>query len=185
MTLRPGFGAVLAAARTGAEWAWTALYRELAPVVLGYLRAQGTEESEDLTGEVFLQVVRDLPRFEGDQREFRAWVLTIAHHRLVDSYRYHRRRPLEPASHAVIEAAAQTGNVEDEAVGQIRRGEIRAALESLTPEQRDVLLLRVFGDLTVDEVGRALGKRSGAVKALQRRGLAALKRTISRWSVTL
>jgi RNA polymerase sigma-70 factor (ECF subfamily) len=48
-----------------------------------------------------------------------------------------------------------------------------------------VILLRVLGDLTVEEVARILGKRPGAVKALQRRGLAAIKRQISREGVTL
>jgi RNA polymerase sigma-70 factor (ECF subfamily) len=56
---------------------------------------------------------------------------------------------------------------------------VRRLLSELTPEQQDVLLLRVLGDLTVEEVARAVGKRPGAVKALQRRGLAELERLLA------
>lgn len=54
------FSGTFAAARVGAEWAWATIYRDLSPVVLGYLRARRATEPEELTGEVFLQVVRDL-----------------------------------------------------------------------------------------------------------------------------
>jgi RNA polymerase sigma-70 factor (ECF subfamily) len=53
---------------------------------------------------------------------------------------------------------------------------LRALIEALTPAQRDVLLLRIFGGLTVEEVARAVRRRPGAVKALQRRGLETLRR---------
>jgi len=88
---------VLPAARAGAEWAWERIYRELAPTVTGYLRAHGAGEPEDLTGEVFLQVVRGLERFEGGERAFLAWVFTIAHRRVVDDLRRRARRPVSPS----------------------------------------------------------------------------------------
>jgi RNA polymerase sigma factor (sigma-70 family) len=170
---------MLAAARVGAEWAWVAIYRELAPPVLGYLRAQGAAEPEDLLGEVFLQVVRDLERFAGDEARFRAWVFTIAHHRLVDDRRRRGRRPVEPVADDELVRAAASGDAEREALERMRADDVRAALEGLSPDQRSVLVLRILGGLTVEEVARVLGKRPGAVKALQRRGLAAVRRTIS------
>ena len=51
-------------------------------------------------------------------------------------------------------------------------------LSSLTPDQRDVVALRVFGELTLDEVATVVGKGTGAVKALQRRGLDSLRRQL-------
>ena len=72
--LGENFPGTLDAARAGAEWAWAAIYRDLAPAVVGYLRARRANEPDDLAGEVFLQVVRDLPRFQGGEREFGAWV---------------------------------------------------------------------------------------------------------------
>jgi RNA polymerase sigma-70 factor (ECF subfamily) len=71
------FNQILHAAHVGAEWAWTMIYRELAGPVLGFLRARGAADPENLTGEVFLQVVRDLDSFQGGERAFRTWVFTI------------------------------------------------------------------------------------------------------------
>jgi len=70
------YASVIQAALSGAEWAWTALYRDLAPRILRYLRAHGAREPEDVLGEVFVLIVRNLPRFEGGGREFRAWAFT-------------------------------------------------------------------------------------------------------------
>jgi RNA polymerase sigma-70 factor (ECF subfamily) len=64
------------------------------------------------------------------------------------------------------------------AVGHRRDAEIRTMIEALTPTQRDVLLLRIFGGLTVDEVAAAVGRRAGAVKGLQRRGLESIRRRL-------
>ena len=58
-------------------------------------------------------------------------------------------------------------------------------LEALSEDQRAVLLLRVVGDLSIEEVAKAVGKRPGAVKALQRRGLEAIRRELARGGVTL
>ena len=185
VTIGQAFDDVLAAARLGGSWAWETIYEDLAPAVAGYLRARGAPDPDDLTGEVFLQVVRDLESFEGGEREFRSWVFTIAHHRLLDAARYEARRPLEPVVHEDLVRAGPVGHVEDDALTSLRLGRVRRLLERLSPDQQDVLLLRLFGQLTVEEVARALGKRPGAVKALQRRGLAALQKEIEREGVTL
>ena len=71
------FTSLLEAAREGRA-AWQELYDGLAPVVLGYLRANVAPDPEDVLSEVFLQVARDVTRFEGDERGFRSWVFTIA-----------------------------------------------------------------------------------------------------------
>ena len=177
------FPRTLEAARTGAEWAWTGIYRDLAPAVLGYLRARRAHEPEDLTGEVFLQVVRDLPRFHGGESEFRAWVFVIAHHRLQDHRRQRARRP-EPGE--FVDVGAMTGgDAEDDALRSIATGRVYELCARLAPDQRDVLLLRIVGDLTVDDVAAALGKTSGAVKALQRRGFEALRKIFEQEGVPL
>jgi RNA polymerase sigma factor (sigma-70 family) len=173
------FARKLAGARVGSEEAWTALYRDLAPPLLGYLRARGAPEPEDLLGEVFLQMVRDLPGFDGDERGFRAWAFAIAHHRLVDDHRRRGRRPVEPVPDRVLLARGALGDLEREALERVRAEEVRDALAKLSPDQQSVLMLRLLGDLTVAEVASVLGKRPSAVKALQRRGLANLRRAIS------
>lgn len=178
-SLGTSFSSVLDAARSGAEWAWTVLYRDLAPVVLGYLRAQGARDPEDLTGDVFLQVVKSLPAFQGNEPEFRSWVFVIAHRKLIDERRYHGRRPVEAAEAPLIESHGDAGNTEDEALQRLGAGEITEVMNQLSRDQRDVLLLRILGDMKVEEVGRAMGKSASAVQALQKRGLNRLKKLIS------
>ena len=178
MALGTTFSSVLAAAQAGAEWAWASLYRDLAPTVRGYLRAHGAVEPDDLVAEVFLQLARNLHSFEGDEQGFRSWVFTVAHHRLVDERRARGRRPVDPAEPFVLERAAPLGDVEADAVDRLSASEARALLDQLSPDQRDVLLLRILGGLTVDEVAATIGKRPGAVKALQRRALASLQRMV-------
>src|SRR5215211_72332 len=184
MSLGESFPGVLAAARGGEEWAWRAIYTEFAPQVRGYLRGRGEAEPDDLLGETFLQVVRDLSSFRGGEADFRAWVLTIAHHRRIDEGRCRARRPSESAARAASEDGKPGGNVEEEALERLEEERVRRILAGLPSDQRSVLLLRVIGDLTVEKVARLLGKTPGAVKQLQRRGLAALEKRISRLRVT-
>jgi RNA polymerase sigma factor (sigma-70 family) len=183
-----GFTELLEGAREGSEAAWAEIYRWLAPVLVGYLRANGAPEPEDTLSEVFLQVARDLPRFEGDERGFRSWVFTVAHHRLIDARRASARRPIEPVPEPPEPQepdATLAGDAAEEALARIGLEEVHRALGAVSEDQRAVLLLRVLGELTVAEVAEALGKRPGAVKALQRRGLAAVRRELARKGVTL
>jgi RNA polymerase sigma-70 factor (ECF subfamily) len=176
-TIPDEFGHLLSQARSGSTWAWSQLYAGLAGPLFGYLKARGAAEPEDLLSEVFLQMVRGLHAFEGDSQQFRSWVFTIAHRRLIDEWRARSTRPvelredLEPAVFAEDPANAVIDRLTDE--------EIIGFLDALTPEQRDVLLLRLLAGLSIGEIARALGKTSGAVKGLQRRGLLTLQENLS------
>lgn len=168
------FGGVLIAAQAGADWAWTRLYRSVAASVRGYLAARGADDPDNLLGEVFLQLARSLRTFEGDEAGFRAWVFTIAHHRLIDEHRRRRRRPSQPMAQ-VPELAVS----DDAGLNAALTTEARALIDSLTPAQRDVLLLRVFADLPLEEVARIVGRPVSAVKSLQHRALATLRKKLS------
>lgn len=183
------FDAVLAAARDGAPWALERIFTALAPVVTGYLRVQGSAEPEDLASEVFVAVLRNLRDFEGHETGFRSWVFTIAHRRLLDERRRQARRPppehlTEPADALAPELAA-ADDVEDAIERSLGAERVRTLCERLVPGQRDVLLLRLLGDLSIEQVAGTLGKTTGAVKALQRRGLLAISRLLEREGVTL
>jgi RNA polymerase sigma-70 factor (ECF subfamily) len=129
-----------------------------------------------LTGEVFLQVVKGIGGFEGNEQQFRSWVFVVAHHRMLDDRRLRARRPSEPLALETLEIHAATDNVEGEALNQLSISEIRRQLQALSGDQRDVLLLRIVGGLNLEETAAATGKRVSAVKALQRRGIAAIRR---------
>lgn len=173
-----GFDVRLARARRGDATAWSELYHQLAPLVIGYLRAQRLPDPDDVAGEVLLELVRDLDRFSGDADGFRSWVLTIAHHRLLDARRREARRPATPIPHERLRASPSVDDPEAETLAAVGLGELEPALDLLTDEQRTVLLLRVIGDLSIAEVARIVGRRQGAVKQLQRRAAAAMRRTL-------
>lgn len=179
------FQATLDAAKAGAEWAWAHLYRDLAGTVTGYLRSRGATDAEDVASETFLQVARNIQSFDGDYESFRSWVFVIAHRRLLDSRRASGRQPKTVSDDAHLAVVADSHNVDDEALGRISTQKIETLFAGLTEDQRDVLALRVIADLTVEQTAQALGKGIGAVKALQRRALASLKRTLSEPGVPL
>lgn len=178
------FDRVLVAAQNGAEWALTILYRDLQPRVLGYLAAREPVESEDLASEVWLDVAAGITRFEGDETGFRAWVFTIARRRLIDLRRRAAVRRTATAPPELIGGDRGVGNVEEEALAALGTNAALARVASLPPDQADVVLLRVLGDLSVAEVSAIVRKRPGAVRALQHRALRNLARTISEEGVT-
>jgi RNA polymerase sigma factor (sigma-70 family) len=185
LLLGKNFAAVLRAARAGEDWAWRALYDDLAPALLGYLRARRAAQPEDLLGEVMLQLVRDLHTFKGDKWQFRSWAFTIAHHRLLDERRSSARRPAEPTPASEFEHLLPLGDVEEDALRALSVDRVGRLLARLSPDQQNVILLRVLGELTCEEVGEVIGKRAGAVKALQRRGFEALRSELARERVTI
>jgi RNA polymerase sigma-70 factor (ECF subfamily) len=177
LALHEAFDEVLRAARAGAPWAFERLYADLAPPVAGYLRAQRAAEPEDLTSEVFLGVFRGLATFEGGEEKFRSWVFTIAHRRLQDERRRLARRPrLTPVD---PELGLPGGDAEQEALDVLGEQWVWRLSEKLSADQRTVLLLRVVADLTAEQVAGITGRSEGAVRALQRRGLEALRRMIA------
>jgi RNA polymerase sigma factor (sigma-70 family) len=172
------FPAVLLAAQAGAPWACTNLWVDHAPAVTAFLRARGSHEPEDLTSEVFLAVFDQLDRFRGDETDFRTFVFTIAYRRLVDELRKRSKR----GHHVEWDDESdvrRSPSAEQEAIGNMADASARALLDELPPDQRNVMVLRIVADLTVEQVAEILGKRPGAVKALQRRALESLRKKFS------
>jgi RNA polymerase sigma-70 factor (ECF subfamily) len=147
------------------------VYRAYAQGVLGYLRGQGVADAEDVLGEVFLSVSTSLHRFHGDEDQLRRWVFTLAHHRIIDDRRRKSRRPLI----ADAEVPDRPAPPHEEAIDP----ELIAALGQLTPEQREVILLRFVADLPVEVVADLTDRSPGAVRSLQHRAIAQLARAIT------
>lgn len=176
VTIGIGFDDVLAAAQANAPWAFRRLFEDLSPTVVGYVRLRGATDPEDVTSEAFLSVFRSLETFSGDETAFRSWVFTIVHRRLTDERRRAGRQVrTDPLEEFEVNVG---GDVEQEALGRLGSEWVHQVLVDLSADQRDVLLLRVVADLPVDEVADILGKRPGAVRALQHRGLERLRREL-------
>ena len=88
------FPSSLAAAQANQGWAFERLYRAFAPVVVGYLRLQGSAEPDDVANEVFFSAFKSIGSFSGDEDNFRSWLFTIVHRRLTDERRRLGRRPV-------------------------------------------------------------------------------------------
>lgn len=147
------------------------VYRAHARGVLGYLRSQGVADPEDVLGEVFLNVAKSLPRFQGDDEHLRRWVFTLAHHRIIDDRRRQARRPQIVDRDVPDRPAPPAPEPADP--------ELMFALAQLTEEQREVILLRFIADMPVDEVAQLTSRSAGAVRALQHRAMAQLTRALS------
>ncbi|MBS3939904.1 MAG: sigma-70 family RNA polymerase sigma factor [Actinobacteria bacterium] len=175
--LGPTFVSVLRAARRGRQSAWDAIYRDLAPPLLGYARSQNAPDPEDLVGEVFLEVVRSLSRFEGDEEErFRGWVFTIARRRLVDARRRSGRRPADLTAPGVL--AERAGTYEDDALERLSLEDVRALLACLSEDQREVMVLRLVAGLRTAEIAEVTGRHPEAVKGLAKRAIARLREVL-------
>jgi len=164
-------------ARDGRPGGFEELFRATGAAVVGYLRARQVSDPDGLANEVFLRAFKRLPTFQGDGERFRSWLFTIAHHAAIDDARRRRRRPKAAPLERALEPVG--GDVEDDVVARLASERARKLLDGLSPDQRDVLLLRIVADCSVEETAIMLGKGYEAVKALQRRGLAALRRELS------
>lgn len=181
----PAFDGVLDAARANAPWAFERLYRAYAPAVAGYLRVQGAAEPDDLTSEVFLAVFARIASFSGDERGFASWVFTIAHRRVVDERRRLGRRPATVTSERGLLDRPDPADAAADALRRLADERVRSVCDQLSADQRAVLLLRLVGDLTVEQVADALGRSTGAIKQLQRRALLAVRTILEREGVPL
>lgn len=162
---------VVDAARECDSSALTMVYESLAPGILAYLRVRGSRDAEGLTQEVFLQLLPQLRKLTGGASGLKALAYRIAHARLVDEFR-RRSRASELPYEADLDGR-QHHSAEHEAIGG--SGSITSLLAKLGDEQKTVILLRILGDLSLEETARVVGKSVGAVKQLQRRGLLALR----------
>lgn len=172
------FDAVLAAARGGQPDALRMLWTRYAPAVLAFAAQKGSADPEALTSDVFLVVLTRLDAFDGDEAGFRAYMFTIAHRRAVDELRRRYRRGVTvPMPRDGGSWGAVVPSAEDVALERWGTERAKKLLDGLPSDQRDVLMLRILGDLSVEQVAGVLDKSVGAVRSLQERGLARLRRT--------
>jgi RNA polymerase sigma factor (sigma-70 family) len=180
------FDKVLSAALQGDEQALTVLYRSIYPWFVRYASAVAPQSAEDVAADAWLDVARSLGRFRGDETAFRSWTFTIVRRRTLDLQRSTARRRTDPVDPSGLTDPRAIGDVEDEALSSLGASwAIGLITSSLSRDQADVVLLRVLGDLGVDQVASILGKRPGTIRVLQHRALRRLAEAIRREGVTL
>jgi RNA polymerase sigma-70 factor (ECF subfamily) len=166
--------ALVAYAAGGDAVAFAALYDHFAPRVRRFLRRQtdDPDRAEDLLQQVFLKMVESLPRYRPTGAPFGAWVFRVARNLVIDDRR--TRHPTAPLEIAEDRAAAGVDPL-DAAIRADDRSRLRAAIEALPPDQRDVLVWRFMAELSPGETAALMGRSPEAVRALQHRALAALR----------
>jgi RNA polymerase sigma-70 factor (ECF subfamily) len=179
------FTAVLAAARDGSEAAFAVLWRDANPVLLRYLRVTAPDGAEDIAAETWVQVVRGLPGFQGDEQAWRSWLFTIARRRAIDEGRRRSRHPV--TSYADLPAAHEprTEDAGAQALENLGTEAAIRAVSALPPLQAEVILLRVLAGLDTAAVARLVGRSPGAVRIAAHRGLRRLAQTLAETGVTL
>jgi RNA polymerase sigma-70 factor (ECF subfamily) len=155
------------------------VYDAFSPGLYRYaLRLLGDADlAEECVAETFSRLLAGLRNGKGPDRYLQAYLYRIAHNWITDTY----RRSPPPALPLDPELAAGAELEPHQEVGErLERERIRAALALLTPEQRQVIVLKYLEDLPHEEIARVLDRPVGAIKALQHRGLAALRRLLDR-----
>jgi RNA polymerase sigma-70 factor, ECF subfamily len=165
--------AALARAVAGDEAGFLELWRALQPRLLRFLRVIGCDDPDDVASETWLQVVRDLPVFSGDEDDFRRWLFTIGRHRAIDAARARSRRPATTVS-AGLDILADTQVVEEQVLDAMTTRQAVSLLSVLSKDQAEAVALRVIAGLETPDVAKMLGKSPGAVRVALHRGLRTL-----------
>jgi len=166
-------------AQTGDREAFAAIYDRHRQAILTYtyFRVSDQAAAEDLAAEVFVRMVAGIRRYRHRGKPILAWLYTIARHLLADYYRRNRRGARLPLDERLV---AGSGNPVAAVEGQLAADCLQRALRRLSEAQRQVIVAKFVEDRSNREVADLLDKTEGAVKSLQHRALAALRRAIEK-----
>ncbi|AWT45089.1 MULTISPECIES: RNA polymerase sigma factor [Streptomyces] len=171
-------GAAVTRAQQGDEAAFAVAYRIVQPGLLGYLRGLVGEDAEDVASDAWLEIARDLGRFQGDGAGFRGWTATIARHRALDHLRRQRVRPRSAVLEADVLELPGPHSTHEQALESLSTARALELVRGLPRDQAEAVLLRVVVGLDGPAAARVLGKRPGAVRTAAHRGLKRLAREL-------
>jgi len=161
-------------AQQGAVEAMSVLYLNHYQRIYRYLyyRAGDLNTAEDLTSEVFLKMIQALPHYRNQDVPFQAWLFQIARNLAID---HHRKQAAQPI--VEIQEDLQDGRqpIDDTLEVKMTQESLSQALEALTADQRDVILLRFIEGMSLAQVGKVLHKSEDSIKGLQHRALISLR----------
>jgi RNA polymerase sigma-70 factor (ECF subfamily) len=173
--------ALARAAGAGDRAALDQLLRRCSPLLVRYCRARlggrrvGLQSAEDVAQDVAFALCQALPRFREIDTPFMAFVYGIARNKVVDAFRSAGRDRSEPTDQ-VPERVDAEGGPEQQVLGSSAFGDLMTLVDRLPEQQREIITLRVIGQLTSEETAQAVGSTPGAVRVAQHRALQKLRR---------
>ena len=141
-----------------------------------YFRVEDQQTAEDITSQVFLTAWNNLDRFQFSRTPYLAWLYTIAHNAVIDHYR--TRKVTTALDDVQLSQPDHSEAVENDIDLTVEMQSVKSALQTLTDDQQKVLTLKFIEGMSNNEIARHLGKREGAIRALQMRGLQALAKQL-------
>lgn len=134
-------------------------------------------DAEDLTTQTFLKMLESIGRFRWQAAPFSAWLFRIAHNLSMDHFRANRR--WQPEEEVPEPPDSEERSAEDEALQSIGRQSMMSLIDTLSPEQQQVLTLKFVFNFPNGDVATILEKTEGAIKSLQHRALVSLQKQIA------
>ncbi|MEU7893561.1 sigma-70 family RNA polymerase sigma factor [Nonomuraea sp. NPDC049152] len=172
--------ALVLRAKAGDNDAFGTLYDRYLDLVYRYIyfRVGSHPLAEDLTSETFLRALRRITDFTWQGRDFGAWLVTIARNLVTDHFKSSRYR-LEVTTAEVLDVPIDGAHIPENAVvTAIINDRVLRAVRELNPEQQECVVLRFLHGLSLAETALIMGKKSGAIKALQFRAIRSLARAL-------
>lgn len=170
----------------GENSAWEGLLRVYMRKIynLCYRFTGRAEEAEDLTQEVFIKIFQTLRSFDSAQGSFSTWLHRVARNHLVDHYRRTKKdrmtESIDDDSESVAEVSSPAAGPVAHLEARERKEQLQRALERLSPDLREAVVLRDLQDLDYLEIAQVLGVPQGTVKSRINRGRLELARVLKR-----
>ncbi len=159
------------------EEALTRIYEENFDRVYRYvvLKIGDRTEAEDITQQVFINVIKSISSYKWQGAPFTAWLYRIAHNQIVD---YLRRKTKVPTAQLSETLPSKDIDPTTAVEQKLQIESITEVMKRLTSAQQQVITLRFTAEMSIAEVAKAMGKSEGAIKALQHSAVAALRREL-------
>lgn len=160
-------------AKNGDSRAISDLYNQYKPLILNYLyhRSGDIHIAEGLTTEVFIRMIKNLPHYKNSKAPFQVWLFKIARNLLIDHYRVTKNYQHVELQEDIV---GTTDSPETKVEINMEVERLRKALQKLTCDQSDVIILRFIAEMPISQVAQVLKKSEGSVKMLQTRALQSL-----------
>lgn len=138
-------------------------------------------EAQDLTHQVFLHALTHIGSYQDIGHPFGSWLYKIARNQIIDHYRTRKDQPSldEDGGEERFSAFLQSDDLAQETQTRMEMERVAQAIQQLKPEYQDIVIMRFIEDLSIKEIAQIVEKSEGAIKLLQHRAVAALKKILN------